>query len=219
MLTELNEENGASKFMQEIALRCLNEFDGTLYGLEMGIAYGGGIAKIGSKWKGRGVLWGFDTFEGHPIEEMLERCEVSRKSGGRKSHAAICMDRWYTHNFAGFETGMDKIKYEYIREEMDKLGLSNVNLVKTLVTDKTDVSFIPYLNYALLDMDFPQAQKDGYELVKDKFVKGGYLCLHDMVPRGHIPGCWEVYQEILNEGLFEIVEEIPKSYLVILKRK
>jgi len=219
MLAELNEENGATKVIEAVTNNCLNEFDGHLYGLEMGIAYGGGIAKIAQRWKGRGELWGFDTFEGHPVEQMLERCEASRNSGGLKSHAAICMDLWYQENNRGFETGIDKVKYDYIRQELDKQGLDNVQLVKGLVTDKTDVSFVPYLHYALLDMDFPQAQKDGYELIKHKFVKGGYLCLHDMVPRNHIPGCWEVYQEILNEGLFELVTEEPWCYLVVLRKK
>jgi len=216
MLLELNENNGADKLTQAIALQCLTEFSGHLYGLEMGIAYGGGVQDIGKKWKDRGTVWGFDTFEGHPIYEMIPRCEDSQKAGGINSFAARCMDGWYNDTN---KYGMEKFKYEYIREQLDVQGLDNVILVKGLVTDKTDVSFIPELHYVLLDMDFPQAQWDGYNLIKDKIVSGGYLCLHDMIPRGHISGCWEKYQQIMAEGMWEIVSETPSSYLVILKKK
>jgi len=214
MLIEINNVNGASAITQETAKRCLDEFDGDLYGVEMGVAYGGGIFGIGKNWKGRGTVWGFDTFEGHPQDEMLERCEASRVSGGIGSHAARCMDHWYQPNVYG----ADGIKYDFIRSKLDEAELTNVHLVKGLVTDTTDVSFISKLHYALIDMDYPQAQKDGYELLKNKFVPGGYLCLHDMIPHGHIHGCYEVYQDIINEGLFTVVAEIPQSYLVVLKR-
>lgn len=214
MLIEINDVNGASKLTQATAIRCLVEFDGPLYGVEMGVAYGGGIFGIGQSWRNRGTVWGFDTFEGHPQNEMLERCEASRNSGGINSHAARCMDHWYQPSVYG----PDGIKYDHIRSVLDRADLSNVHLVKGLVTDKTDVSFIPYLHYALIDMDYPQAQKDGYELLKNKFVPGGYLCLHDMIPRGHIHGCYEIYQDILKEGLFSLVQEIPSAYLVILKK-
>jgi hypothetical protein len=215
MLTELNSTNGANVITQDIAKKCLNEFTGHLYGLEMGVAYGGGIFGIGTNWKERGTVWGFDTYEGHPQDEMLSRCEISRNAGGINSKAARCMDIWYQPN----SFGPDKIKYDYIRSELDRHNLSNVHLVKGLVTNKTDVSFIPHLHYALIDMDYPQAQRDGYELLKNKFVPGGYLCLHDMIPHGHIQGCYEIYQDILNEGLFELVTEVPNSFLVVLKKK
>lgn len=213
MLIELNDCGNASAITQSIANKCLEEFVGHLYGVEMGVAYGGGIFGIGTKWGDKGTVWGFDTFEGQPQEEMIERCEASQNAGGINSVAARCLDHWYK------KYGTDKIGYDYIRSELDKANLTNVNLVKGLVTDKTDVSFIPSLHYALIDMDYPQAQKDGYELLKNKFVPGGYLCLHDMIPEGVILGCYEVYQEILNEGLFEIESETPSAGLVVLRKK
>lgn len=216
MLLELNENNGADKITQSLVLQCMNEFEGHLYGVEMGVAYGGGVQGIGQKWKDRGTVWGFDTFEGHPVDQMLARCEDSQRAGGDSSTAARCMDGWYSDTN---KYGTERFKYEYIRAHLDQQGLSNVHLVKGLVTDQTDVSFIPALHYVLLDMDFPQAQWDGYNLVKDKIVSGGYLCLHDMIPQGHINGCWERYQQIMAEGLWELVSETPSAYLVVLKKK
>jgi hypothetical protein len=211
---ELNIHNGADKVTQAYAERCLTEFDGFLLGAEMGVAYGGGIAKIGKKWGDRGIVYGFDTFEGHPISEMVPRCTYTQESGGVQSMAAVCMDFWYNSEQYG-----QKFRDTHIREELDNLGLSNVYLIKGVVTDTTDVSFIPELHYVLLDMDFPQAQWDGYNLVKHKIVQGGYLCLHDMVKPGHIHGCYEKYLDILNEGLFEVVEEKPDPELIAVLRK
>jgi hypothetical protein len=126
------------------------------------------------------------------------------------------MNYWYKNND---RYGTERFKDVFIQQELDSLGLLNVKLVKGLVTDQTDISFIPKLHYVLLDMDFPQAQWDGYNLVKNKIVKGGYLCLHDMVKPGHIHGCYEKYLDILNEGLFEIVEERPDPELLAVLRK
>jgi len=195
------------------ARRCLTEFTGKLIGVEMGICFGGGVEKIGRKWGERGDVYGFDTFEGHPITEMLPRDKWAQESGGESSMAAGCMQHWY--DVYGFE----KCTQEYIQAELDRQNLTNVHLVKGVVTNQTDVSFLPHVNYAFLDMDWPQAQLDGYNLLKHKFVKGGYLCLHDMIPEGHIHGCYEVYQRILEEGLFELVVEDLPSLTVVLRKK
>jgi hypothetical protein len=212
---ELNIHNGADKVTQFYAAKCLEEFEGHLYGAEMGVAYGGGIAKIGKNWGDRGTIYGFDTFEGHPIMAMTERCSATQESGGVESFASRCMDFWYTHP----QYGNEKFRDTFIRDELNKENLFNVHLVKGLVTDKLDISFIPNLHYVFLDMDFPQAQWDGYNVVKNKIVKGGYLCLHDMVKPGHIFGCYEKYQDILNDGLFEVVEERPDPEIVAVLRK
>lgn len=213
---ELNIHNGADKLTQAYAKKCLDEFDEHLYGAEMGVAYGGGIAKIGKEWGDRGTIYGFDTFEGHPIEAMTGRCAFTQQSGGQSSFASRCMDFWYSNREV---YGTEKFTDSFIQQELDNLKLSNVKLVKGLITDQTDISFIPKLHYVLLDMDFPQAQWDGYNLVKHKIVQGGYLCLHDMVKPGHIYGCYEKYLDILKEGLFEIVEEKPDPELLAVLRK
>jgi hypothetical protein len=210
-MKHLNDTNGASTHTLEIAERCLNEFE-TLTGVEMGIAYGGGVEAIGKLWKDKGVIYGMDTFEGHP-QEIAEICEITKQSGGKDSFAARCMDGWYQSS----EYGTEAFKLDYIQSELDKQGLDNVKLVKGLITDKTKLPF-KELNYCFIDLDYPLSQIQAYELVKKLIVKGGYLLLHDMIPKGHITGNFEYYQKILKEGLFEVVKEVPESYLCILKK-
>lgn len=213
-LKELNDVNGASKLTHEYAAKCLTEFSGDLCGVEMGIAYGGGIRAIGKLWGNRGTVYGFDTFEGHP-KQIAEICEFSKKD--KTLHAANCMDPWYDNKN---EYGTDRIKYDFIRSELDKENLTNVKLVKGLVTEKTDVSFLPNkIHYALIDLDFPISQWDGYNLLKNRIIKGGYLCLHDMIPAGHIYGNYEYYQKMLSEKLFDVVIEDNSSLLVVLRKK
>jgi hypothetical protein len=212
-MIELNDTNGASGVTQHYANRVMHEFAGPLAGAEFGVAYGGGVERIGKLWKNRGVVYGFDTFEGHP-KQIGEICPFSSMAGGRSSFAATCMDNWYKPEHYGVEAITDK----YIQAELDRQGLDNVKLVKGLVTADTDVSFLPELHYCLLDLDFPLSMLEAYRLVADKIVKGGYLLLHDVVPRGHILGCWEVYQRMLEEGKFMIVEEREDCLLAVLKR-
>jgi hypothetical protein len=215
MLVELNKFCGADATTQTFVNQCLTEFEGPLYGVEMGIAYGGGLQRIADTWKGRDfAVWGFDTFEGHPKEAMFDRCEDT-KAAGPTANQMTCLDHWYTNP----EYGLEKCSYEYIRKDLNEQGLTNVHLVKGLVTDQTDVSFIPKLHYAFIDMDFPQAQWDGYNLMKDKIVPGGYLCLHDMIPAHHMPGNYNKYQAMLAEGLFDVVEEAGHTLTVVLKKK
>lgn len=211
MLRELNDVNGASAITAKYTSKCLEEFDGELIGVEFGVAYGGGIERIGKLWKGRGIVYGFDTFSGHP-QEVADVCEDTKKDGGKNSHAATCMNPWYN------QYGMDQLSIEYIRQELNKEGLNNVHLVKGLVSSDTDVSFIPYLNYCLIDLDYPQSMTDAWNLVKNKIVSGGYLCLHDVVPNGHIKGLWERYQSMLSENLYELVEEVNNSYISVLRK-
>ena len=215
-LKNLNDTNGASTIVLDYAKRCLAEFNSNLIGCEMGVAYGGGVEAIGKLWKDRGIVYGFDTFEGHP-KQVAAECEYSKQVGGINSFAANCMDYWYNTN--NKEYGTTRLGLDYIQSELDASNITNVILVKGLITENTNIDFINELHYAFLDLDIPLSMKNGYELIKNKIVKGGYLCLHDCIPNGHIFGCYEIYQEILKENLFEIEKEIPESYLVILKKK
>jgi hypothetical protein len=213
-MKHLNDTNGASRLTLHIAELVTKEFEGSIFGAEFGVAYGGGVEAIGLMWGARGKVYGFDTFEGHP-KEVGEICEKSKEAGGVHSFAATCMDSWYQSS----EYGTEAIKYNYIRNNLDEQGLLNVILVKGLVSDKTDVSFIPYLNYCFIDLDFPLSNWQAYNLVKDKIVPGGYLMLHDCVPKGHIHGCWEVYQRIMETGGFDLLGEYKDQYLVIMRKK
>jgi hypothetical protein len=214
-MIHLNDINGASQRTIECARMCLTAFTGMLVGAEFGIAYGGGVEAIGKLWANRGLIYGFDTFTGHP-QEVADRCEYTQAAGGRSSFAARCMDEWYKPDRFGTEA----LTYEYQRAELDRQGLHNVILVKGMVDDTTSISYIPRLHYCLLDLDYPLSMWQAYNLVKNKMVPGGYLCLHDVIPPGHIPGCNEVYQRILAEDLFAVHLEHPAPvHLVIMQKK
>lgn len=198
----LNEANGAFSKTFEVATRCLTEFDMPLIGAEFGIAWGGGPEALGKLWKGRGTVYGFDTFEGHPKDLAYDP----------KAHEASCMDLQYHF---GPKNGLS---YDEQSAELDRQGLDNVVLRKGRINSDS-VQGIPYLNYCLLDMDLIVSMATGFQLVKDLIVSGGYLCLHDVVPRGHLFGLWGMYWEIMTTGSWELVGEWPEHYLAILRRK
>jgi hypothetical protein len=207
----INNVNGADYLMLGVAAMLRKKFKKDLIGAEMGTAYGGGPEAVGKLWKGIGQVHAFDTFEGHPAQ----------LSDDPNSFEARCMDRWYDNRYAGNERiphlTEEMLSYEYQRKALDDQGLSNVILHKGLIGEDS-LKDIPYLHYALLDMDLIKSMRIGYEIVKDKIVQGGFLCLHDVIPNGHIEGLYELYQEILNEGKWKTVIEAESSYLIVLKR-
>lgn len=201
-MININDQNGASLLQLEIAQRLITEFDGPLIGIEMGIAYGGGVEAIGRMWRYRGTVHGFDTFEGHPKQLAYSQ----------EAHEAYCMDLQYVWG------GKEGLSYEYQRAELDRQDLPNVILHKGLVTEKSLDGFKDPIHYCLLDMDLVTSMICGYLAVKDKIVKGGYLLLHDCIPRGHLFGNWGIYQEIMASGMWKLISETPSAYLVILQR-
>ena len=206
-LPYLNKLNGASEVEDKYSQKCLDEFEGELTAVQMGIAYGGCSESLGKLWKGRGKVYGFDTFEDlHPKE-----------LGEKGTFESDCMDYWYQKDILGTE----HLKYKYIREELDKEGLDNVILRKGLI-GKDSLKGISSVNYALLDMDMYESMKIGYDLVKDKIVKGGYLLLHDVLPVHHLPKLYVLYVNTILDDKdieWEVVEEKPQSFIVALKKK
>lgn len=197
-MKSLNILNGAEPICLDYCQKLL-ETEGHIYGVEMGISWGGGVEKIGQLWKGKGTIYGYDTFEGHP-----KRLAISKDA-----HEATCMDYWY-------ETmPLDELTYEYQRGELDRQGLDNVILVKGLI-NKNSCKDIPYLNYVLLDLDMIKSMKIGYSAVKDKIVKGGCLFLHDVVGHNRLPELHEWYLNIKDE--WEVVNEWDRSYLACLRK-
>lgn len=209
-MRNLNDTNGASKILLDIANKTLQEFKSNIIGVEMGIAYGGGVESIGKMWKNSGLVYGFDTFMGHPKEVALKdpTCNYSTES-----FAATCMDDWYRT----FDN--NELTIEYQTSELNKQGIENVKLIKGLINENTKIDFIPYINYCLIDLDFTLAMKHAYSIIENKLVKGSYLCLHDVVPNGHINGLYEWYEEIKNCGKYELIGEYPSSFLSVLKTK
>lgn len=208
-MRNLNDTNGASYILLGVASKTLEIFEKNLIGIEMGIAYGGGVESIGKIWKDKGTIYGFDTFEGHPKEVALKDpdCGFSKDA-----FAATCMDEWYTM----FDN--NELTLEYQQNELDKQGLDNVKLVKGLIDEKTNLDYIPYLNYVLLDLDFSLAMQNAYKIIESKLVEKSFLCLHDVLPKGHIIGLNEWYQNLIKLGKYKVVGEYPVSYLSILQK-
>lgn len=163
----LNDTNGADKICKRYHQKVLDEFQDHIYGVVMGIAYGGEIEYIAKLWKERGTIYGFDTFEDlHPKHLAPE--------GDQTRFEATCMDSWYHRDVYG----TDHLAYAYQRGELDRQGLTNAVLVKGEVHPES-CKDIPQIHYAFLDMDMPFSMDQGYKAVRDKIIKGGYLLLHD----------------------------------------
>ncbi len=219
-MISLNALNGAETHTLEVARKLLYRNDDPLAedplcGVEMGVAFGGGVEALGKLWKGRGVVWGFDTFTGHPQEEIALKDPAAE--GGLDSIAARCMDQWYLSADKAF--AKENTTFGLIRSQLNEQGLYNVVLVPGLITPETDVSFLPPLHYALLDLDYVLSMRTAYGLIENRIVPGGYLCLHDVLPVVHIPGLNAFYREILASGKWDVVVEEPNCYLAILQRR
>jgi len=187
-LLNLNSTNGDSSVQSHIQKLLLKEFSGErLYGAEIGIAYGGGLESACRIWGDRGFLYGIDTFCGHP----------KHLSDDVNSFEAVCMDGWYK------QYGIDKVSYDYIYSTLIGEGINNFELIEGEVTPGS-LNGVEKLHYVLLDLDLIKPMKVGYSAVKDKMVKGGYICVHDVVPPDHLPliNQWW-YGEVMPTGLYE----------------
>lgn len=201
-MINLNDDNGAGPITREYAQRIFIKFDNPTLA-ELGSPYGGGVEQIGLMSRGKGKIFAFDTFTGHPKE----------LSYSQNSHEAICMDPQYA------KYGVEKLEYEYQRNELDRQGLHNVILRKGLINDNSiKDAGITEIHYALLDLDMITPMVLAWKLVRPLMQPGGYLCLHDVTPREHIAGLWGLYQEILASGEYELILEESKSYIVVLQR-
>jgi len=167
----------------------------------MGIAYGGEVEEAAKILKGKGTVYGYDTFEGHP----KELCK------GDNPFEKECMDYWYKMY------GMEDLKYENQRAALDKQGLTNAVLVKGLI-NKDSCKDLDHIDVAFLDLDILESMQIGYEAIKEKMIPGSILMLHDVVPEHHIPRLNKWYKEEILEKGWNLVEEVSKSFLVILKK-
>jgi len=202
-MIELNSLNGSDRILRALQGEIIKEFPyDLLIGVEMGIAYGGGVEALGKLWQGRGIVYGFDTFEGHP--KQLGSSSTSPES--------TCMDIHYA------KYGTEGLSYDYQRAELNRQELYNVRLVKGLVVDGC-CWMIKNIHYCLLDLDFLVSMKLGYENVSSKIVLGGYLCLHDVVGHKILPDLHRWYEnEVKKDKRWEVVFEGEKEDLAILGR-
>ena len=169
-MLNINDTNGDSKILEEYQKKLLEEFDDTLIGAEFGVAYGGGIEQICRVWKDRGIVYGYDTFTTHP--RHLVEDQISLEAG--------VMEGWYANH------GTEDLDIDVISKNLLESGYNNFILEKGLVTKDTIIK-AEKLHYVLLDLDILQSMKDAFDLVKNKIVIGGYLCLHDVIPNLHMP--------------------------------
>ncbi len=206
-MINLNVFNGAAALLTYYQTLTVTRFEYSMIGVEMGIAYGGGVESLGSFWKGRGTVYGFDTFEGLHPDHLAD---------DKYGFQARCMDHWYDKAVFGTAT----LSYDFQRKQLDAEQLSNVILVKGEVT-KDSCKDLPYINYALLDMDIVASMKVGWEAIKDKLVPGAFVCLHDVVPSDHIPALYKWwYEEVMpNESTLKIVREWPFQLLLAVEKQ
>jgi hypothetical protein len=202
--------NGTTAYLQKYLHQALSEFPlGEFVYVELGSAWGGNLQYAGELLRDKGIVYGFDTFSGMPKHLGLEE-EKNCIIRGWGHNIPNCMDVWY----AKFDP--NELTYSYQRQVLDENALNNVILVKGEVNENS-LDNIPYVNYAFLDMDLLVPMQIGYEAIKNKLVSGGYLLLHDVV--NNLPLLMQWYEEIKGEGIWEIVEEVPNSYLAILRKK
>lgn len=203
----LNTLNGAQSILLYYQLLLATKFNSGLVGVEFGIAYGGGVEMLGAMWKGRGEVYGYDTFEDlHPDILAIEKFGFE----------ARCMDHWYDPGVFGTEA----LSYDFQRKQLDTEGLTNVHLIKGLIT-KDSCKNLPKIHYAFLDMDIESSMRTGWEAIKDKIVPGGMVFIHDALPATHIPAVhnW-FYNEVLpNSPEFEIIGGWSDQFLTGIVRK
>lgn len=125
------------------------------------------------------------------------------------------MDSWYD------KYGTEMLDIEYQRKEFKKLGFDHVELRKGEV-NADSCKDLDRIHYAFLDMDIPASMEAGYNAVKDKLVKGAYLCIHDAVPPQHIPGVHKFfYDKVINaeRKRWEMQGEWFHSFLTVVKHR
>lgn len=207
----LNEVNGCKERELDYMKRTMSDFHGEdmhLYGVIMGIAYGGSVEELARIWRGKGTVYGFDTFEDLHPRHLAE-------DGNERE--ATCMDHWYREDVYG----TDMLSYRYQRGVLDSEGLDNAVLVKGEVR-KDSCKDIPHIHYAFLDMDLIESMKIGYEAVKDKIVKHGFLLMHDVTSKGNLPRLYDwFYNDVIYKDwdMWEIEAIYPENHLGILRRK
>lgn len=200
-MRQLNIANGADQVCLKYEKKCLEEFEGPLVAVVMGVAYGGDLERIARDvWGERGTVYGYDVFEDlHPKHLSVDV----------NNFEATCMDYWYA------TLGTNELSESYQRIELDRQGLRNVYLIKGEV-HKDSCKDIEKIHYAFLDMDIIASMRAGYSAVVDKIVPGGYLLLHDVYQNIQSLGDW-YENELKTDPQWEMMEE--KCLTGVLRKK
>jgi hypothetical protein len=205
-MIELNAQPGLDQslgvFLRKLQQHIMDHFpDEPLVGVEMGIAYGGGVEALSKLWGKRGTIYGYDTFEGHP--KQIATSDTAPE--------ATCMDDHYN------KYGRDGLDIDYQKKHLAMQGIDNVILVKGLVNSDSCWR-LPKIHYCLLDMDILVSMKEGYEAVRHRIVNEGVLCLHDVCWPNQLPELRAWYEEIKKEPQWEVVIEVEKLGVAVLMR-
>lgn len=200
----INSVNGANVLLEKYIKQTKEDFKTDLVAVMMGIAYGGDVEMCAKLWGDKGKVYGFDTFEDLHPRHLAKR---------DTDFEATCMQYWYD------TMGTDTLSLEYQTNQLKEMGLTNAHLIKGEV--KVDsCEFLDKIHLAWLDMDLIESMRTGYQAVKDKLVKGGYLCLHDVVPRYHIAGLYELfYGEYFNDDEWEELERVNTAMFTVWRKK
>jgi len=205
----LNASNQTAKYQVGLVEQLMIQFPkDKIVVLEVGSAFGGAVEFIAKLLKSvssdRGVVYGYDTFTGHPKDLAIT-------PDNEEAHA---MDIWYDKPLFIPET----LTYKYQRNWLDHEGLTNAFLVKGRV-NKHSFDDIKTAHLVMLDMDLVKPTQIAYDALKDKVVRNGYMLIHDAVPTTHIPQLHDfVFNEVVKDGRWTIEKVADHDYIVSLKR-
>lgn len=197
----LNTVNGADVLLEKYLKTLLNSEKPIV--VLCGTAYGGDI-EMAATILPHGLIFGYDTFdEGHP----------KHLASNPEHFEATCMNYWYEH------FGTDELGYVYQKGVLESLGLNNVTLIKGEV-DPQSCDFIEKIDLAWLDMDLLVSMENGFKSVADKIREGGYLITHDVEPKEHIAGLYELFfDKLIDTEKWELVESVPDSFFTVWQKK
>lgn len=204
-LNWLNAGNGTARLQMECVEALPSMFPGEeIIALEVGSAYGGGAEMMGKALSGFGKVYAYDTFEGHPKDLADSPTDPE----------ALCMDLWYKEP----RHGLNRLSYEYQRVILDEQGLDNVILVKGRINEHS-FDDIKRVHFAILDLDLVKSTRIAYEALRDKIAKGGYLFIHDALPKDNLVHLNKyVYDEIVPDKRWEIFGEYPNDFVLVLHK-
>lgn len=161
---------------------CLQEkLEGNV--IECGVFRGGSLIQIGLKLKQvspEKILFGVDTFEGHPYntpEDQAENGKILHKKGL-------------------FATN----QMEKIQNVLDQKNLKNIHLYKGLVEDVLPRFDKEKFCFAHLDLDLYLSTKQAFSFVASHIAEGG-IVIFDDYGDPEAPGVKKAVDEILGESL------------------
>lgn len=148
--------------------------------MEVGVYRGGSLAEI-AKIMTHKMVYGFDTFEGLPVEKSSE--EELHQAG----------------DFA--DTSMESVE-----AGLREAGIKNVQLCKGLFPGTGGM--VESICFAHLDVDFGMAMKECLEWVAPKLVKGGIVVIDDYGWE-HCPQIKPVVDEFVSRSGWDFFSFVP----------